>query len=131
MATDLEKVLQMAGKAEFGRVPPQYNGRGEAVEPDCNDCMQIYLLVNHRRMVVEAGYQITEGACSTVSACACAAVMMAKDQPVMKAYTVTAAQIGHILSDDGGLNQEHIHCAMMAELSLKRAVLDYVAQAGI
>lgn len=126
MATSQEKVLALASKDEYRKVPGTYNGLGRTKEPHCEDVMEIYLDVNPRQMVVDAGYTLTEGACLPVAACAAAAVELIKDKPVLEVYTITKDQIAALVTDDGSLDQEHVHCAMMAELTLKKAVLDYV-----
>lgn len=124
MATDKQKILDIA-QHSANRVPNHYNGRGEAHEPNCNDKMVIYITVNERKMIVDSGFELTEGACATVRAAAAVATRLAKDTPVLSAYTITAAQIAAELTDDGELDKEHLHCALMAELATKRAVVDY------
>lgn len=127
MATNREKVLELASDQTLARVPAEYNGFGETVEPHCGDVMRIYLQVNPRQMVVDAGFTISEVACAPVVASAALAAKLALDKPVMAAYTISREDLEKELSDDGKLDQEHIHCAIMGELTLKRAVLDYVA----
>ena len=70
MATNREKVLELASDQTLARVPAEYNGFGETVEPHCGDVMRIYLQVNPRQMVVDAGFTISEGACAPVVASA-------------------------------------------------------------
>lgn len=126
MATNRERVLELASDKTLAGVPAEYNGMGETVEPHCGDVMRIYLQVNPRQVVVGAGFTISEGACAPVVASAALAAKLALDKPVMAAYTVNREDLAKELSDDGTLDQEHVHCAIMAELTLKRAVLDYV-----
>lgn len=124
MATDKQKILDIVADSTCN-VPSGYNGRGEAQEPHCNDRMTIYIRVNERKMIVDSGFELTEGACATVIAAASVAAGLAKDKPVMAAYTITATHIAAQITDDGVLDKEHLHCAIMAELALKRAVVDY------
>lgn len=124
MATHKEKILDIVADST-NHVPNDYNGRGEAQEPNCNDRMTIYIRVNERKMIVDSGFELTDGACATVIASASVAAQLAKDKPVMTAYTITASYIAAQLTDDGVLDKEHLHCAIMAELALKRAVVDY------
>lgn len=124
MATHKEKILDIVADST-NHVPNDYNGRGEAQEPNCNDRMTIYIRVNERKMIVDSGFELTDGACATVIASASVAAQLAKDKPVMTAYTITASHIAAQLTDDGVLDKEHLHCAIMAELALKRAVVDY------
>ena len=44
---------------------------------------------------------------------------------LLEAYTIDSSVIATAL---GGLEPEYMHCAMMAELALKRAVLDYAGK---
>lgn len=128
MAISTEKTLALCADRALAELPANANGRGEAVEPGCGDTLTVALRVTPRRMVEAAGYTITEGACAPAVACAAAAVKLALNKPVLAAYTVTAAQIGELLADETGeLEPEHVHCALMAELALKRAAADYAA----
>lgn len=124
MATDVQKVLTLSGDC-LPHIPEDYNGMGQVQEPNCSDLLTIYLTVNPRAMVVDSGYTLTETACATVRAAAAVAVSLAKDTPIMAAYTVTAGDIAKAFSDDGVLDKAHRHCAQMAELALKKAVLNY------
>lgn len=125
MATNVEKILKLINNNKQ-RIPDDYNGMGETIEPHCQDKMQIYLLVNQRKMIVDCGYTITEDACAPVIACAVAACQLALNKPVMEAYTITKDLIADFITDDGIPNEEHVHCTIMAELTLKRAIIDYV-----
>lgn len=124
MATDKQRVLALNAQME-SRIPDRYNGMGQMKEPNCSDIMTIYLTVNPRAMVVDSGFSLTPGACATVYAAAGVAADLARNQPVLAAYTIDAAAIAGQLSDDGRLDKEHLHCAIMAEMALKKAVVDY------
>lgn len=50
---------------------------------------------------------------------------LVRGRPVLEAYTIDSSAIATAL---GGLEPEYMHCAMMAELALKRAVLDYAGK---
>ncbi len=125
MATDLDKVKRLAGEAAYRQLPRAANGCGEAEEINCHDRLRICLTVNQRQIVTEAGYDVTEEACPTLYASAAAAVALALGKPVLAAYAVSHTDIGSLFSDCGTLDIGHVHCAIMAELALKRAVVDY------
>lgn len=127
MATDRKKVLQLVEDSDE-RIPENWNARGEMHEPGCNDVLKMYLEVNSSNFIVDAGFEITEGACAPAVAASWVATNMAKDKALLAAYTVKASQIAEEMTDDGILDREHVHCAQMAELALKKAVLDYVAK---
>ncbi|MBM6914954.1 iron-sulfur cluster assembly scaffold protein [Gemmiger formicilis] len=128
MATDRQKVLKLAADTQYNHLPPQANGVGFAQEPHCGDLLRIGLEVNPRQVVVNAGFTITESACPPAVASAVAAVKLALNKPVLAAYTVDLNAIAEQMSDGSGLDKEHVHCAQMAELALKRAVLDYASK---
>lgn len=127
MATDKEKVIEIAEGA-IRRIPENWNAMGEIHEPSCDDVLKIYLEVNSRHFIEDAGFELTETACAPAVAAAWIAVNMAKEKPVLAAYTVKATEIGFDMTDDGVLDKEHVHCVQMAELALKKAVLDYTSK---
>ena len=49
----------------------------------------------------------------------------ALNKPVMEAYLIDADRLSKGL---GGLQKESMHCAMMAEICLKKAIKDYVSK---
>lgn len=122
MATNREKVLACVDQSENYGILPIYDGKGETVEPGCSDVMRMYIKVE-REVITGISYTITETACAPVQACASYATILAKGKPVLEAYTITKDQISEYF---GGLDKEHIHCAIMAELTLKKTILDYV-----
>ena len=125
MATDSQKIIGLAMREGGKNIPEAFNGKGETVEPNCGDILRIYLRINSRQVVEEAGYFVSEKACMPLFASAAAAVQLALGKPALSAYSISKDEIAALLSDDGSLNVEHEHCAIMAELSLKRAVVDY------
>lgn len=128
MATVNEKVMLMAENKEYCKILNNSSGIGETSEPNCNDLLRIFIEVNNREMITDASYEITEGACASVRACAAVAVMLLKNKPVMEGYTISKEEIEKILSDDGTMDKEHIHCSIMAELTLKKAIINYASR---
>lgn len=125
MATVKEKVMAMAADKEYCKKLSHCSGVGETREPNCNDLLSIFVTVNDREMITDAAYEVNAGACAAVKACAAVAVKMLKNKPVLEGYTISEKMIEGLLSDNGTMDIEHIHCAIMAELSLKRAILNY------
>ncbi|NLN98545.1 MAG: iron-sulfur cluster assembly scaffold protein [Eubacteriaceae bacterium] len=118
---DTTKIIEFAEKAEnYGQLE-DYVASGIAVEPDCQDELEIRINTK-RDLVTEISYMITESACTPAKACASLATMLAKNKPVLEAYLIDADRISN---EFGGLTKENYHCAQMAELALKRAILDY------
>ena len=98
-----------------------HQGIGRCEEPGCGDVLEV-TLKTEREIITEIGYIITATACPPMKACAGIMAEMAMGKPVMAAYLITHADIG---AHAGGLEKESEHCAMMAELALKRSIIDY------
>ena len=111
MATDKQKVLELAADRQHAQLPVEANGLGQAEEPHCGDLLRIGLVVNPRQVVVDAGFTITESACPPAVASAMIAVQLALNKPVLAAYTVDWNAIAEQMSDSDGLDKEHVHCA--------------------
>ena len=77
MATDKQKVLELAADRQHAQLPVEANGLGQAEEPHCGDLLRIGLVVNPRQVVVDAGFTITESACPPAVASAVIAVFAA------------------------------------------------------
>lgn len=100
---------------------PDGLGFGECEEPGCGDTMELNF-ATEREIITAIGYTITPTACPPMKACAAIVAGLAKGKAVMEAYLITAEQIAE---KAGGLDKENMHCAAMAELTLKRAIVDY------
>lgn len=124
MATSYDKVIEFAAKSELRSLPNEPDGIGVVIEPNCGDELKI-AIVTKREIITEAGYSITEKACPPVYAASAAAISLALGKPVMEAYLITAKSIEELLSEDGKMDREHLHCAQMAELALKKAIVDH------
>ena len=99
-----------------------YEGKGECTDPDCTDSL-CYYINSTRHLVSEIRYTITQTSCLPSKACAEAGAALAKEKPLLAAYLIDHAQIS---GEVGGLDKEYVHCAMMAEIALKRAILDCI-----
>lgn len=116
-----EYIAETALKAKHKGKPEAYMGTGACQDPSCKDVLQYYLSTS-REIITELSYTITETSCFPSKACAEAAAGLALGKPVMEAYAIDSGAVAEFL---GGLDREYIHCAMMAELALKRAIVDY------
>jgi len=124
MATNIQRVLELAADKSNLGIPEDAQGVGEVKEPSCGDLLRIGF-TTHREIITQIGYTLTESACPPVFACSSYLTSLAKGQAVVAAYLITWKDIAAALSDNGELNPEHIHCAMMAELALKNAIVNY------
>ena len=111
--TNQQLTLSWAAKSGEYPLPEAYNGAGVANEPNCEDRLEIRLRVNAFGVIESAGFSLTESACPPMWACAVYACAQCQGKPALAALTMDHKKIGHI------------HCAMMAEIALKRALADY------
>lgn len=126
MATDRNLVLKRAEDKTYQTLPEDCAASGIAIEPKCQDRLEIGFNVR-REIITDIGYSLTESACPTVFACANVLCELVKGKSVLEAFLVKHVHIAKQLTDDGELDKEHVHCAMMAELALKRAIMQYSA----
>lgn len=117
-----ELVLEYSEKQDLRGTIQDCQGMSRVQEPGCKDEMCMYLKT-HREIITEIRFTITDSACPPVKACGALAAEMALNKPVMEAYLIDADRLSQGL---GGLPKESMHCAMMAEIALKKAIKDYV-----
>lgn len=123
--TNQALALEWAAKASDYPLPQEYNAQGSAREPDCGDLLELRLQVDEFGRVMGIGFSLTESACPPVWACAAYACSLCLGKPVMLCLTIDHSQLFGALSHDGKPDPAHIHCAIMVELALKRALADY------
>lgn len=116
-----EIIDRYAADTERIGLPDGAQAYGRCEEPDCGDVMEVGFKTL-REIITDIGYTITDTACPPMKACAAIAAGLAAGKPVMEAYLIDKDAIA---AEAGGLDAENMHCAMMAELSLKRAIVDY------
>lgn len=121
---DKELVLAYSEKTDNRGVLEDHQGAAEVREPGCDDLMRMYLKT-HREIITELCYTISETACPPVKACAARVAEMAIGKPVMEAYLITSEELSRFF---GTFPKESYHCALMAELTLKKALQDYAAR---
>lgn len=91
------------------------------VDGPCGDAMEIFLKVRTRR--IAAASFLTNG-CGTTLACGSMATELAKGRTLGEALRISAKEISDNL---GGLPPESVHCAGLAESTLKKAIISYVS----
>ena len=87
----------------------------------CGDKMELWLKVNNE-VITEASF-MTDG-CSATIACGSILTELAKNKTLGSALTLSAKVI---IGELGGLPEDHVHCAGLASLTIKRAVLEYLS----
>lgn len=112
-----EKVLQLIESKENMGCIENADARGY-FRGRCGDSMQIDLrLVG--TMIIEARF-VTDG-CGATIACGSMVTQLARSKSLTQAMQITP---GDILSALGGLPKEHEHCAELAVMTLREAVID-------
>lgn len=121
---DKERIVSLACSAKERKNLETYDCTGSCEDPDCGDVLCYYMKIVYE-VVSEISFTIPESSCIPSKACAEMAARLAEGKPVLAAYLITADQIAEAV---GGLEKGSYHCAQMAELALKRAILSHAAQ---
>ena len=101
------------------------DGIGEAGNPVCGDIMKIYLKITGD--VIEDVKFETFG-CGSAIASSSMATEMIKGKPLSEALTLTNKAVAEALD---GLPPHKMHCSVLAEEAIKKAVKDYYDRKGI
>ena len=86
----------------------------------CSDRMAIWLKIKDNR-ITQATFS-TNG-CSATIACGSMVTELASGKTLGEALAISADVIAKSL---GGLPDDHVHCAGLASLSLKKAIIEYI-----
>lgn len=117
-----ELVLEYSQKEEFKGTLKDFQGMSEVREPGCGDIVRMYIKTR-REIITEIRFTVTDTACPPVKACVALAAKQALGKPVLEAYLIQATSLSEYF---GGLPKESYHCALMAELAIKKVIQDYV-----
>lgn len=101
------------------------DGVGEVGNPVCGDVMKLYLKIEDNR-VVDAKFR-TFG-CGAAIASSSMATEMVKGKTLEEAWALTNRAVADALE---GLPREKIHCSVLAEEALHKAINDYRARRGL
>jgi nitrogen fixation NifU-like protein len=99
---------------------PVHDGFGRVTGP-CGDTMEIYLKVRDGR-VMNASFW-TDG-CGPSIASGSMVAELAKGKSISEAQKITQQDVLDAL---GGLPEDSLHCALLADNTLKEAIKDYLA----
>lgn len=125
MALYSEKVMDHFRNPRNVGVLEDANGVGEVGNAKCGDIMKIYLKVTNG--VIEDVRFETFG-CGSAIASSSMATELIKGKPLSQALELTNQAVTEALD---GLPAHKIHCSVLAEEAIKRAVLDYYKRAGL
>lgn len=101
------------------------DGVGEVGNAKCGDIMKIYLKINHS--VIEDVKFETFG-CGSAIASSSMATELIKGKPISDALALTNQAVVEALN---GLPPHKIHCSVLAEEAIKKALQDYYDKNGI
>ena len=119
MALYSEKVMDHFRNPRNVGVIEDASGVGEEGNAKCGDIMKIYLKVEDG-IIVDVKFE-TFG-CGSAIASSSMATELIKGKPLADALTLTNQAVAEALD---GLPAYKMHCSVLAEEAIKRAILDY------
>ena len=125
MALYSEKVMDHFRNPRNVGVIENADGVGEVGNPVCGDIMKIYLKIEND-IIVDVKFE-TFG-CGSAIASSSMATEMIKGKPVSEAMLVTNKAVTEALD---GLPAHKIHCSVLAEEAIRKALKDYFDKNGI
>lgn len=125
MALYSEKVMDHFRHPRNVGVLEDANGVGEVGNPVCGDIMKIYLKIEND--VIEDVKFETFG-CGSAIASSSMATELIKGKPLAEALTLTNKAVTEALD---GLPAHKLHCSVLAEEAIKKAVQNYYDRNGI
>ena len=126
MALYSEKVMDHFRNPRNVGVIENADGVGEVGNPVCGDIMKIYLKINDEQIIEDVKFE-TFG-CGSAIASSSMATELISGQPVSEALKLTNKAVTEALD---GLPANKIHCSVLAEEAIKKAVKDYYDKNGI
>lgn len=125
MALYSEKVMEHFRNPRNVGIIENADGIGEVGNAKCGDIMKIYLKINND-IIVDAKFE-TFG-CGSAIASSSMATELIKGKPVSEALALTNKAVVEALD---GLPAHKIHCSVLAEEAIKKALKDYYEKNGI
>ena len=125
MALYSEKVMDHFRNPRNVGVIEDADGIGEVGNAKCGDIMKIYLKIEND-IIVDVKFE-TFG-CGSAIASSSMATELIKGKPVSEALTLTNKAVVEALD---GLPAHKLHCSVLAEEAIKKALQDYYKKNGI
>lgn len=120
MALYSDKVMDHFRNPRNVGVIENADGVGEVGNPVCGDIMKIYLKIDDNKIIDDVKFE-TFG-CGSAIASSSMATELIKGKSVDDALTLTNKAVTEALD---GLPAHKIHCSVLAEEAIKKAVKDY------
>ncbi|MFA6528374.1 MAG: iron-sulfur cluster assembly scaffold protein [Candidatus Gracilibacteria bacterium] len=102
----------------------KYNGIGMVGSPACGDMMKIWVTIDPKTDIVKECKWQTFGCASAIASTSMLSVMV-KGMAVDKAMKITPQDI---LKRLGGLPPRKVHCSVLGDKALRKAINDYFRQ---
>ena len=125
MALYSDKVMDHFRNPRNVGVIENADGIGEVGNAKCGDIMKIYLKIEND-IIVDVKFE-TFG-CGSAIASSSMATELIKGKPVSEALTLTNKAVVEALD---GLPAHKLHCSVLAEEAIKKALQDYYEKNGI
>ena len=125
MALYSEKVMDHFRNPRNVGVIEDADGVGEVGNAKCGDIMKIYLKIEND---IIADVKFETFGCGSAIASSSMATELIKGRPVSDALALTNKAVAEALS---GLPAHKMHCSVLAEEAIKKAVQDYYEKNGI
>ena len=125
MALYSEKVMDHFRNPRNVGIIENADGIGEVGNPVCGDIMKIYLKIDND-VITDVKFE-TFG-CGSAIASSSMATEMIKGKPIAQALQITNKAVTEALD---GLPAHKLHCSVLAEEAIKKALKDYYDRHGI
>ncbi len=125
MALYSEKVMDHFRHPRNVGVIENADGIGEVGNARCGDIMKIYLKIENN---VIADVKFETFGCGSAIASSSMATELIKGQPVSEAMKLTNKAVAEALD---GLPAHKLHCSVLAEEAIKKALQDYAGKQGV
>ena len=125
MALYSEKVMDHFRHPRNVGVIENADGIGEVGNARCGDIMKIYLKIENN---VIADVKFETFGCGSAIASSSMATELIKGQPVSEAMKLTNKAVAEALD---GLPAHKLHCSVLAEEAIKKALQDYADKQGV
>ena len=125
MALYSEKVMEHFRNPRNVGVIENADGIGEVGNAKCGDIMKIYLKIEDG---IIADVKFETFGCGSAIASSSMATELIKGKPVSEALTLTNKAVAEALD---GLPAHKLHCSVLAEEAIKKAIQDYYEKNGI
>ena len=125
MALYSEKVMDHFRNPRNVGIIENSDGVGEVGNAKCGDIMKIYLKIENN-IIVDVKFE-TFG-CGSAIASSSMATELIKGKPISEALSLTNKAVAEALD---GLPAHKLHCSVLAEEAIKKAIHDYCEKNGI